>query len=100
MPNIEWSAAWTAGPGIPKTMPHEIYEKLSDYGKHICRFVHAEPGVWPVGAGVMHPLGHGRAEAFRMMAEMTDGDTGGVRPDGGLGQPAKPRGPDTGKARL
>ena len=40
MPNIEWSAAWSAGPGIPQTMPHDVYEKLSDYGKHICRFVH------------------------------------------------------------
>jgi len=67
MPNIEWTAAWTAGPWIPKTMPHEIWEKLTPHGKHICRFVHERPGVWPPGAGVMHPLGRFRQEAFKRM---------------------------------
>ena len=47
MPNIEWSAAWTAGPHIPRTMPHHIWQTLTPHGQHICRFVHAEPGVWP-----------------------------------------------------
>ena len=65
MPNIEWAAAWTAGPGIPKTMPDDVFQTLSDRGKHYCRFVHAEvPGLWPSGAGVMHPLAHGCEAAF------------------------------------
>lgn len=80
MPNIEWAAAWTAGPGIPKTMPHHIWEQLSDRGKHNNRFVHAEPGLWPHGAGVMHPLASGRLAAFEAMgglsAAKADADMG------------------------
>ena len=53
MPNIEWSAAWSAGEGIPKTMPHEVWEKLSPHAQHVCRYVVADPGVWPPGAGVV-----------------------------------------------
>jgi hypothetical protein len=116
MPNIEWSAAWSAGVGIPKTMPHEvrarrpeffehrvgsltgkrqsfvqeggrwgggvretsnasyapggrqIWEALSARGKHNNRFTHAPPGVWPAGAGVMHPLRAGRERAVEAMA--------------------------------
>ena len=52
----------------------------------------------------MHPLGHGRAEAFRMMAENVEGAMvtagGNVRPDGGLGQQEKPLDRATGKPRL
>ena len=71
---------------------------MSRYGQHICRFVHAQPGIWPTGAGVMHPLGRGRAEAFKLMADAANGATGNVQPDGGLGQ--KPLDRATGRPRL
>mmetsp|Transcript_16701 Transcript_16701/g.47620 ORF Transcript_16701/g.47620 Transcript_16701/m.47620 type:complete len:449 (-) Transcript_16701:142-1488(-) len=74
MPNIEWTAPWLAGPGTPKTMPHEIWETLTPHGKHICRFVHSPPGVWPPGAGVMHPLAAGRFEAFKHMGGLKSAD--------------------------
>ena len=35
-----------------------------DHAKHICRFVKCEPGVWPPGAGVNHPLANVRFDAF------------------------------------
>ena len=41
MPNIEWAAAWSAGPEIPKTMPDEVFQTLSPDAQHYCRFVHA-----------------------------------------------------------
>lgn len=80
MPNIEWSAAWTAGPYMQKVMPHHIWEQLSDRGKHNNRFVHAEPGVWPYGAGVMHPLATGRLAAFEAM-----GGSAAVKADAHMG---------------
>ncbi len=39
-----------------KTMPHEIFETLTPHAQRLCQFVKAEEGVWPAGAGVMHPL--------------------------------------------
>lgn len=75
MPNIEWVAPWAARPGtMAQTMPHEVWEKLTPHGKHICRFVHAPPGVWPAGAGVMHPLGSGRFAAFKRMGGSRSND--------------------------
>ena len=45
MPNIEWAAARTAGSGISKTMPHHIWETLSERGRFNNRFTHcADPG--------------------------------------------------------
>ena len=67
MPNIEWSAPWAASDRIAKTMPHRLWQALSPAGKHACRFVRAEPGVWPAGAGVMHPLASFRLAAFQNM---------------------------------
>ena len=65
MPSIEYCAAWVAGTiPHPKTMPHEIWEQLTPRGKHKNRYVHAEPGIWPAGAGVTHPLSAGRMAAF------------------------------------
>ena len=43
-----------------KSMPHEIWETLTPHGKKICRRIKEEPGVWPEGAGVMHPLARER----------------------------------------
>lgn len=80
MPNIEWAAAWTAGRGMQKVMPHHIWEQLSDRGKHNNRFVHADPGLWPSGAGVMHPLASGRLAAFEAM-----GGLAATKADAGIG---------------
>jgi len=63
MPNVEYGAPWTAGPKLGKTMPYEIWEQMTDHGKHICRFTHEEPGVWPAGAGFNHSLAAERKRA-------------------------------------
>jgi hypothetical protein len=42
-------------------MPHEVWETLSPHAQAICRRIKAPPGVWPAGAGVMHPLAGKRA---------------------------------------
>lgn len=63
LPDVEYGAPWWSSKHISKTMPDEMWQTLSNHGKHICRFVHAEPGVWPAGAGVMHPLANGRKDA-------------------------------------
>jgi len=44
-------------------MPHDIWEALSPHARHICRGVKAPPGVWPAGAGVMHPIANKRLAA-------------------------------------
>lgn len=56
MPNAEYGAPWVMGRGYARTMPHEIWETLSEHARHIARYVKAEPGVWPAGAGAMHPI--------------------------------------------
>jgi hypothetical protein len=61
MPNVEYAAPWEDL--FKKTMPHEIWESLSPHAQAICRRIVAAPGVWPAGAGVMHPLAGKRKEA-------------------------------------
>jgi hypothetical protein len=57
MPNVEYAPPWVVEVReIGKTMPHEIWETLSPHAQQISRFLKAEPGVWPAGAGVVHPL--------------------------------------------
>lgn len=56
MPNVEYAAPWLDERAFRKTMPHEIWAQLSPHGQRVCRYVKAQPGVWPAGAGVMHPL--------------------------------------------
>ena len=43
IPNIEYFAAWFREP-IPKSMPREIYNTLSEHGKRICRYIVTDPG--------------------------------------------------------
>ena len=74
LPSIEYSAGWRSGSGSQKTMPYEIWETLSPHAQRICRFIRQEPGVWPYGAGVMHPLTSGRRAAY----EHDAGDRGEV----------------------
>lgn len=63
LPDVEYGAPWFPTKGRSKTMPYEIWESLSEHGKAISLPVRAEPGVWPAGAGVMHPLLKGRRAA-------------------------------------
>jgi hypothetical protein len=63
MPNVEYHGPWVPEDRFWKSMPHEIWETLSPHGKEIARIVKTEPGVWPPGAGVMHPLAAKRREA-------------------------------------
>ena len=79
LPNVEYGAPWL-GSQHKKTMPHEIWETLTPHGKHLCRHIKAEPGVWPPGAGVMHPLGSERRAAAKRMGgtgERQHGSPGG-----------------------
>ena len=70
MPNVEYAPAWIGElREFRKTMPHEIWETLSPHGQRICRGLKAEPGVWPAGAGVMHPLAGRRLEAKEKVTE-------------------------------
>lgn len=63
MPNIEYGAGWLDDDWFVPTMPAEIYEQLSPYAREICRKVKLPPGVWPAGAGTMHPLAGERQKA-------------------------------------
>ena len=63
LPNIEYNAPWYPRELLAEVMPHEVWETLSDHAQHICRFIKTEPGEWPAGAGVMHPLASQRRQA-------------------------------------
>lgn len=67
MPNVEYGAPWIANPNGAKTMPYEIWEQMTEHGKHICRFVHEKPDVWPAGAGFNHSLGAERKQAKKTL---------------------------------
>ena len=56
MPSIEYSAGWGSGKHFLKTMPHELWETLSAHAQRITKDIKQEPGIWPYGAGYMHPL--------------------------------------------
>jgi hypothetical protein len=62
LPNVEYGAPWIAGRRA-KTMPYEVWEGLSPHARAVAESVRAEPGVWPEGAGKMHPLLAGRRAA-------------------------------------
>jgi hypothetical protein len=66
MPNVEYHAPWVDPARYWKSMPHEIWETLSPHAQHISRYVKEAPGVWPAGAGVMHPLANKRKEAKQL----------------------------------
>ena len=62
MPNVEYGAPWLDPTPFAGTMPHALWETLSPRAQRIARAIKAEPGVWPAGAGVMHPArAHRRA---------------------------------------
>jgi hypothetical protein len=71
MPNIEYVPSWHPAESSRKTMPHEIWETLSPHAQRICRLIKAEPGIWPAGAGEMHPLASGRKALYKKDMEAT-----------------------------
>jgi hypothetical protein len=56
MPNVEYMAPWYQDPGFQPAMPYEIWAALSPHAQQISLPGRFPPGVWPPGAGVMHPL--------------------------------------------
>ncbi len=69
MPNIEYVAPWLEPFAFTQCMPHEIWTQLSPHAQRICRLIVCEPGVWPRGAGVMHPLASARNRATSPRAQ-------------------------------
>ena len=65
LPNVEYAAPWRTQDGFKVVMPHEMWETMTPHGKKLCEWIKAEPGVWPPGAGVMHPLANEREEAAK-----------------------------------
>lgn len=63
MPNVEYAAPWLDMTPFGHTLPHAIWETLSPHAQKVGLAVRTEPGVWPAGAGVMHPLSSRRREA-------------------------------------
>lgn len=67
LPNIEYAPSWVEESRFVKTMPHEIWETLTPHAQKICRFITEAPGIWPAGAGVMHPTRKQRLAAKQTM---------------------------------
>ena len=63
MPNVEYAAPWLEASEFAESMPHEIWAGLSPHARRISARIKTAPGVWPAGAGVMHPLASKRSEA-------------------------------------
>ena len=65
LPNVEYAAPWRTQDGFKVVMPHEMWETLTPHAKKMCEWIKAEPGVWPPGAGVMHPIASAREAAAK-----------------------------------
>lgn len=63
MPNVEYMAPWYEDANFQPAMPYEIWETLSPHAQNISMLTRFPPGVWPAGAGVMHPLAEDRRSA-------------------------------------
>ena len=63
MPNVEYMAPWMEDKWFVPAMPHEVWKALPPHAQRISRRIKTAAGVWPAGAGVMHPLSSGREEA-------------------------------------
>jgi len=69
MPNVEYGAPWWNDEArYARTMPHAIWQSLSPHAQRIAARVVAEPGVWPAGAGAMHPALARRKDIREAMA--------------------------------
>jgi hypothetical protein len=69
MPNVEYGAPWFDASAYAGTMPHEIWEGLAPRARRLALAIKTDPGVWPAGAGVMHPLRGKRQAAKAAVAE-------------------------------
>jgi len=74
MPNVEYVSPWVSAALSRQTMPDEIWRGLTPHGKKICRLVKAEPGVWPAGAGEMHPIAS-RRKALKLLSKQAPEQT-------------------------
>ncbi len=64
MPNVEYMAPWYQEErGFRPAMPYEIWAGLSPHAQRISMLTRLPKGVWPAGAGVMHPLANERRAA-------------------------------------
>jgi ectoine hydroxylase-related dioxygenase (phytanoyl-CoA dioxygenase family) len=63
MPNVEYVAPWMQRAPFIRSMPHAIWTTLSAHAQRACRNIVCDPGEWPRGAGVMHPLLNARRAA-------------------------------------
>jgi ectoine hydroxylase-related dioxygenase (phytanoyl-CoA dioxygenase family) len=64
LPNVEYLPTWNQNGHLRKTMPYAIWKTLSPHAQKICRYIVEDEGVWPAGAGVMHPLASVRTAEF------------------------------------
>ena len=71
MPNVEYGSSWLDERYFSRCMPHAVWETLSEHAKSLCTQIKTEPGVWPSGAGTMHPLARQRAIAKGDAGERT-----------------------------
>ena len=73
MPNVEYYAPWFRSEGIMRCMPYEQWEKLSEHGQRISRYVVCDKGESVVGAGFMDPRRKKRdAHNQKQLAAMGD----------------------------
>ena len=63
MPNVEYMAPWYEDPNFQPAMPYEIWADLSPHAQRVSLLTRFPPGMWPAGAGVMHPLASERRAA-------------------------------------
>ena len=63
IPNVEYGAPWLDMARFAGTMPHDLWKTLPPRSRKMCEAIKTAPGVWPAGAGVMHPLASRRKEA-------------------------------------
>src|SRR5579872_173171 len=73
MPNVEYTAPWLDASQFEPSMPHEIWAGLGEHARRVCARIKTAPGVWPAGAGVMHPLASKRSEAKGSPSVMAGG---------------------------
>jgi len=73
MPNVEYTAPWLEASAFEPSMPHELWAGLSPHAQRICARIKTAPGVWPAGAGVMHPLASRRSEAKGAPSDIAGG---------------------------
>lgn len=80
LPSVEYSANPRPGKHFQRTMPHDLWLQLSPHAQKICRNIKADEGLWPFGAGELHPLSSMRTRAYLAMSG-GEGSVESVRTD-------------------